>query len=56
MLMPLDRELIALLACPVDRGAVREVGKELRCLLCDRHYSIRDGIPVMVADEADPRS
>jgi len=39
---------IALLNCPVDRGAVRPDEGELLCTLCDRRYPIQSGIPRMV--------
>jgi uncharacterized protein len=49
----IDRQLLALLACPVDRGSIRMDGEGLTCSRCSRRYQIRDGIPVMLADEAD---
>jgi uncharacterized protein len=38
----------------VDRGSMREDGERLMCSRCSRRYEIRDGIPVMLADEAEP--
>jgi uncharacterized protein YbaR (Trm112 family) len=47
-----DPELLAILACPLDKQPVTRVGDYLVCQECQRHYPIRDGIPVMLIDEA----
>ena len=47
-----DAELLAILACPVDKQPVTRLGNYLVCSECQRHYPIRDGIPVMLIDEA----
>src|SRR5690349_8820483 len=47
-----DAELLAILACPVDKQPVTRQGNYLVCGECQRHYPIRDGIPVMLIDEA----
>jgi uncharacterized protein YbaR (Trm112 family) len=47
-----DAELLAILACPVDKQPVTRAGDYLVCGDCQRHYPIRDGIPVMLIDEA----
>ena len=47
-----DAELLAILACPLDKQAVTRQGNYLVCQECQRHYPIRDGIPVMLIDEA----
>jgi uncharacterized protein YbaR (Trm112 family) len=47
-----DAELLAILACPLDKQPVTRVGNYLVCGECQRHYPIRDGIPVMLIDEA----
>lgn len=46
--------LLEVLACPVDKAAVRidDQGHSLTCQQCGRVYPIRDGIPVMLVDEA----
>jgi uncharacterized protein len=46
------QDLLDILACPVDKAPVRRVGNYLVCQQCQRHYPIRDGIPVMLVDEA----
>jgi len=48
----LDRELLDLLVCPTDHQPVREDGDALVCTACGRRYPVRDGIPVMLLDEA----
>ena len=52
----INRDLLEILACPVDRAAVREEegGAYLVCTECGRRYPVRDGIPVMLIDEALP--
>jgi uncharacterized protein YbaR (Trm112 family) len=52
--MPITPELLELLACPVDHGGLREASSQLVCTACGRRYPIRDGIPVMLVDEAEP--
>ena len=52
--MAIDPELLELLICPDCRGAVRESADEtgLDCSACGRVYPVRDGIPVMLVEEA----
>ena len=50
--MPIDAGLLEILACPVDHAAVHEEGERLVCTSCGRRYPVRDGIPVMLIDEA----
>jgi uncharacterized protein len=47
-----DPELLAILACPLDKQPITRAGNYLVCAECQRHYPIRDGIPVMLIDEA----
>ena len=47
-----DPELLEILACPLDKQPVTRQGNYLVCSQCQRHYPIRDGIPVMLIDEA----
>ncbi|HEV2356388.1 MAG TPA: Trm112 family protein [bacterium] len=51
----IDQELLDILACPVCKTPVRQEGDRLVCVQCGRRYPIRDGIPVMLIDEAEPR-
>ena len=50
----MDSKLLEILVCPVCKGPLdyRKVNKELVCRPCRLAYIIRDGIPVMLADEA----
>ena len=54
--LPIDKELLDILACPVCKTDVvlTEDKKGLRCVNCGRVYPIRDGIPVMIIEEATP--
>jgi uncharacterized protein YbaR (Trm112 family) len=47
-----DPELLSILACPLDKQPVSRQGNYLVCQECRRHYPIREGIPVMLIDEA----
>ncbi len=53
--MSLDPELLEILVCPNDRGeiAYHEAEQVIECLKCGYRYPVRDGIPVMLIDEAD---
>ena len=52
--MAIDQELIDILACPKCKGDIRltEKGDGLICDACKLMYPIKDGIPVMLIDEA----
>ena len=49
----LDEEFLSLLACPVCKTSIRREGDRLVCDTCGRRYPIRDGIPVMLVEEAE---
>jgi len=50
----LDKEILKILACPKCKGKLDldEAKKGLICQPCKLLYEIRDGIPVMLIDEA----
>jgi uncharacterized protein YbaR (Trm112 family) len=52
--MALNPKLLSILACPLCKAEVRLTADEkgLKCVTCHRVYPIRDGIPVMLIDEA----
>ena len=50
----IDKELLDILACPECKQPVELRHDRLVCVRCGRRYPIRDGIPVMLADEAEP--
>ena len=54
--MSLPPELIEILACPRCKQPVEpdERHEHLICRLCRVAYPVRDGIPVMLLDEARP--
>ena len=46
------QELMKLLVCPQCRGKLIEDDAGLRCDACELLYPIRNGIPVMLVDQA----
>jgi len=48
-----DAELLKILACPLDEAPVKLEGDRIMCTKCGRRYPVRDGIPVMLVDEAE---
>lgn len=50
----LKRELLEILACPKCKGELQydKEREELLCLECKLAYQIKDGIPIMLIDEA----
>ena len=46
------KELVDILACPIDKQPVRMEGDWIICSACDAHYPIQDGIPCMLIEEA----
>lgn len=49
-----DGGLLEILVCPACREPVQRQGEVLVCSQCGRGFPIRDGIPVMLLDEAIP--
>jgi uncharacterized protein len=49
----IDKELLDILACPLDKQPVRREADRLICSECGRRYPVRDGIPVMLIEEAE---
>lgn len=63
MAVTLDDQLLEILACPAPDHAPLRVGTPedpdadaLTCTSCGRVYPVRDGIPVLLLDEAEERS
>ncbi len=52
--MSISQELLDILVCPEDKAKLKLVadGSGLECQKCRRIYPIRDGIPVMLVEEA----
>lgn len=49
----IDKELLAILACPACKADVELKDEKIVCTKCKRRYPIKDGIPVMLIDEAE---
>ncbi|MGH3491613.1 MAG: Trm112 family protein [Sciscionella sp.] len=59
MVVELDATLVEILACPSEDHAPLQIGSPhdatadaLTCTSCGRVYPVRDGIPVLLLDEA----
>ena len=54
--MTLSQELLDILVCPQCKGALlyRRENNRLICQSCRLAYLVRDGIPVLLVDEAEP--
>lgn len=55
---PVDPRLLSLLVCPVTKGPLiydRDTDELISCQAA-LAYPVRDGIPIMLADEARPLS
>lgn len=50
---PLDPELLSILVCPLTRSPLRQEGEFLVAEIGGLRYPIRDGIPVLLVDEAE---
>ena len=48
----LDKKLLDLLVCPVSKGPLEQISDELVCKVSKLAYPIKDGIPVMLPEEA----
>jgi len=50
-----EKDLLDILVCPNDRGELDydEAAEILECRVCHYRYPVRDGIPVMLIDEAE---
>jgi LSD1 subclass zinc finger protein len=50
----LDKELLDILVCPTCKQPLTysEAQQTLRCSACRRVYPVRDGIPVLLVEEA----
>jgi uncharacterized protein len=50
----IPQDLLDILVCPVCKKSLvlKDQGQGLKCSECRRVYPVRDGIPVMLVDEA----
>ena len=49
----IDKELLAILACPACKADVVFKDEKIVCTKCGLKYPIKDGIPIMLIDEAE---
>ena len=49
----IDKELLDILACPACKGGVELREGKIVCKSCGKKYPIKDGIPIMLIDEAE---
>lgn len=54
----MHKKLLDILVCPVCKQALKEKNNDagLLCNACELEYPVRDGIPVLLADEAESKS
>jgi uncharacterized protein YbaR (Trm112 family) len=52
--MTIKNDLLEILVCPACRENVELKGEFIVCTSCGRRYPIRDGIPIMLINEALP--
>lgn len=50
----MDQRLLEILICPKCRSDVRSTDDWVICDECCLKYPVRDGIPIMLIDEAEP--
>jgi uncharacterized protein YbaR (Trm112 family) len=52
--MAISKDLLDILVCPICKTTVELLQDQngLKCVQCKRVYPVRDGIPVMLVDEA----
>lgn len=51
----IDPTLAEVLVCPVDKADLIEdvEAERLECTKCGRRYPVREGIPIMLVDQAE---
>ncbi|MDD5246159.1 MAG: Trm112 family protein [Candidatus Omnitrophica bacterium] len=52
----IDKELLDILACPACKSDVEEKDGWILCKGCKRKYPIRNGIPIMLVEEAEKKA
>ncbi len=51
----IDQELIDILSCPACRGDLILAQDKILCKKCGKKYPIKNGIPIMLIDEAEEK-
>ncbi|TRZ95119.1 Trm112 family protein [bacterium] len=49
----IDKQLLDILACPACKSDIELKDNKIVCKSCGKKYPIKDGIPVMLIDEAE---
>jgi hypothetical protein len=49
----IDKELIDILCCPACKGDLTLIDKKIVCKKCKKKYPVKDGLPVILIDEAE---
>lgn len=49
----INKELLAILACPACKANIELKDNKICCTRCGKKYPIKDGIPVMLIEEAE---
>ena len=51
----IQKELLEILVCPLDKSDLKELEatKQLECIECKRKFPVKNGIPIMLVDEAE---
>jgi uncharacterized protein len=49
----IDKELLDILACPACKADIFLKDNKIICSKCGKKYPIKDGIPIMLIDEAE---
>ena len=50
--MPVPEDLLAIMICLDCGGSLSDEGDALRCTACGLHFPVKDGIPIMLIEEA----
>lgn len=48
----LDKDLLNILVCPLCKADVQEKDGKVLCSKCNKKYPIKNGVPIMLAEEA----
>ena len=51
----IDEKLLAMLACPVCKAPLQAGDQSLICSKTQVRYPVEDGIPILLADRAEPQ-
>jgi len=47
----IDKKLLEILACPICKSGIELKDNEIVCTKCNKHYPIKDGIPIMLIND-----